>query len=108
MTTNQSVWLGATMLAGVVLLVGFGWLNCGYGEVSPLTYEYSKALYSACLNKNEEHLSKVDELLASNNATDLPVKERQWINALVAEARDGDWQAAAKKARQIMEDQVQY
>lgn len=108
MTMNKSTFLTTLVLAGFLLVLGFWWLNRGYGEVSPMTYEYSKALYSACLNRNEEHLGKVEGLLATNEAEGLPANERKWIDAIIAEARDGQWETAATKARRMMEDQVQY
>ena len=107
MTKKQSMWLGCGIVIGI-LLVGFWWLNRGYGKVSPMAYEYSKALYSACLNKNEEHLSKVENLLRIDSTETLPANERDWIDAIIGEARNGKWQSAAKKARRIMEDQIEH
>ena len=97
-----------TGVAGVLITLCFFWLNRGYGEVSPLTYQYSKALYSACLNRSTSHLDQVEQLLSKADAESLPTKERQWIDDIIVEARDGDWQSAAKKARRMMEDQVRY
>lgn len=94
------------LLAAIVLIAGLWWFNQGYGEISPKTYQYSKALCSACLNKSEVHLSKVREMLANEDV--LPAKERSWIDAIVADADDGNWERAARKARRMMEDQVQY
>jgi hypothetical protein len=105
---NKYGWFAASVLAGVVLVFGFWWLNQGYGKVSPLTYQYSKALYSACLTKNEGQLAKVEELLAKSDSAELPANERQWINAILTEAREGEWDSAAQKARRMMEDQVQF
>lgn len=107
MTRKQNVWFGCITVIGM-LLAGFWWFNRGYGEVSPLAYEYSKALYSACLNKNEEQLGKVESLLAGGSTETLPSNERQWIDAIIEEARNGKWQSAARKSRRIMEDQVKH
>ena len=96
------------LVIGLVVAAGIWWLNQGYGEVSQQTYEYSKAIYGACLNKNEVHLSKVETMLAGEEASDLPAREKDWLDALVTQARAGNWQAAAKKARRMMEDQVKY
>ncbi len=108
MTTNRNTILTTLVLAGFLLTAGSWWFNRGYGEVSPITYEYSKALYSACLNRNEEHLGKVEELLVTRGDEGLSVNERKWIDAIIEEARDGRWVSAAKRARRMMEDQVQY
>lgn len=101
-------WLWAVVLVVGLIVAGIWWLNRGYGEVSPQTYEYSKAIYSACLTKSEEHLGKVEAMLASEEPAVLSAREKGWLESIVATARDGKWQAAAKKARRIMEDQVEY
>ena len=108
MNKNQGTWLAAFVLGGLMLIGIVGWMNRGYGEISPVAYEYSKALYSACLNKSELHLSKVEQSLGNSNDESLTSNERIWLEAIFDEARDGNWQAAAKKARRMMEDQVQY
>jgi hypothetical protein len=108
MSKNQTAWITALVLAGVVLAVGYWLQNRGYGKVSQQTYEYSKALYSACLSKNNEHLNKIVNLLASDDKTKLPDNERKWLDAIIAEARDGNWETAAQKARRMMEDQVEF
>lgn len=105
MIKNQSVWLGLVVVAGVLLSIGL-WLNRGYGEVSPETYQYSKALYSACLNKSKDHLSKIETLLSTSE--NVPEGEREWLEAIVAQAQSDDWVSASRNARRMMEDQVKY
>ena len=103
---NFSVVLIPTML--LVLVAGYLWVNRGYGEVSPETYQFSKALYSACLKKSDEHLDMVDKLLDESDDLLLPSNERIWIEKIINLARSGDWESAAKKAKRMMEDQVKY
>ena len=105
MSKNQSICLGLVALVGVLLAIGL-WSNQGYGKVSPETYQYSKALYSACLNKNKEHLSKIETLLSSNE--NVPQNEREWLDAIVAQAHSDDWVAASQDARRMMEDQISH
>ena len=94
----------------VILLLfgGYFWLNRGYGEVSPDTYQFSKALYSACLKKSDEHLTKIEELLDESDETSLPSNERIWLDEITKLAQNGDWESAARKAKRMMEDQVKY
>ncbi|MCP4097671.1 MAG: hypothetical protein GY748_15670 [Planctomycetaceae bacterium] len=92
----------------LVLVGGYLWANRGYGEVSPDTYQFSKALYSACLKKSDEHLDMVDKLLDESDDLSLPSNERIWIEKIIKLARSGDWKSAAKKAKRMMEDQVKY
>ena len=105
-STARKIIVTATIV--VALVAGYLWIDFGYGEVSPQTYQFSKALYSACQNKNEQHLAKVSELLESEEGTELPDEERQWLMNILKRAQAGDWEAAAKQARQMMEDQVKY
>ncbi len=92
----------------VVLVGGYWWINRGYGEVSPKTYEFSKSLYSACLKKSEEHLGKVEEMLNEVEGDRLSSNERVWLKQMIELARNGRWESAASKARQMMEDQLEY
>ncbi len=81
--------------------------GCGYPEVSPKTYEISKALYSACNRQSEEHLSKVAELIESHLENgELTEREAKWLREIVQEAESGNWEAATLEARQLMEDQI--
>lgn len=99
------------ILFSVMLLAlagGYMWVNRGYGEVSPETYQFSKALYSACLKKSDEHLDMVDKLLDESDDSSIPSNERIWIEKIIKLARSGNWDSAAKKAKRMMEDQVKY
>ncbi len=94
-------------LGVVVILFCLGTWGCGYPEVSPTSYELSKALYSACNRRSEEGLSKVIELVDSTQAAgEISKRESEWLRGIVDQAREGDWEAATLEARQIMEDQV--
>lgn len=102
---------GVVVPVACLLLVGAAacyWMNRGYGEVSPLTYEISKALYGACQTKSDQRLRKVDALIEGKMGSMLPDNERQWLEDIVAQARDGQWEVAARQARRMLEDQVNY
>ena len=105
---NRSFVLLALLVAVVAVVATVFWLNQGYGEVSPQTYQYSKALYIACLSKNEAQLEKIQEMIQSEKAQAMPDTERQWIEAIVSQAEQGQWKDAAKQAKRMMKDQVKY
>ena len=105
MSKIQSLLLGLVVVVGIYLVASL-WLNRGYGEVSPETYQYSKALYSACLNQNKEHVEKIEALLSASE--DVPENERQWLEGIVAQANSDDWASASKDARRMMEDQIKF
>lgn len=100
--------LAAVCAGGVCLMLAYylGWFNPGYGKVSERAYEFSKAIYGACLNQSESHLAKVERLLADATPESLPDKERAWLKQIVDRARSGDWDVAAQHARRMMDDQV--
>ena len=104
--------MGKKGLLCVDLLVGLLLVNLnydsGYGPVSSQSYQFSKAIYGACQNKNEGRLQKVCELMEGPQGADLPAHERRWLEGMVAQANAGDWDLAAKNARRMMEDQVRY
>lgn len=107
--TAQRVLAIASLLAlSVTLAFTLGWFDFGYGKVSEQAYEFSKALYSACLNRNDEHLGKVERLLAETGNDSLSAKERQWLEGICQRARAGQWEVAARYARRMMDDQVEY
>lgn len=95
---------------GILLVVGiaYWWMPRGYGKVSPKTYEFSTAIYSACLKKSDEHLDKIVELLDSTDESQLPQHERKWLEAIIADAQNQNWEPAAKKAKRMMNDQVEF
>ena len=108
MMTNRNALLSVLAFIAVAAVAVLVWLNQGYGEVSPQTYQYSKALYSACQAKNESHLQKIQEMLQSSPEDALSDTERGWLEAILSQALEGQWEGAARKARRMMEDQVKY
>ena len=90
------------LLCGSLLLSG-----CGYPEVSPKTYELSKALYSVCNQKSTERLVKVQALIQSSlEQEEITSREADWLNGIIKQAQAGEWDEALRESRQIMEDQA--
>jgi len=81
--------------------------GCGYPQVSPKTYELSKALYSVCNQKSAERLPIISELIQDSLADgSIGESEGKWLNDIIAIAQNGDWESAAQSARRILADQV--
>jgi len=77
--------------------------------VSPDTYQYAKALYSVTNRQQVERLEPVSaQIEQARQAGELPQREAGWLQAIVDDARTGDWQTANSAARQMMQDQVSY
>lgn len=89
------------------MLTIFAVAGCGYGEVSPETYQYAKALYSLSNRQQEERLAMVEEkIAAAAESGEISSTEAGWLQAICADCRSGDWQKAQSAARRIMQDQV--
>jgi len=98
------------VLAFLVLVVVIGRItDAGYGKVSRITYELAKATYAACLAQDEDRLDAV-KLTMDDIASEQPIpdQERRWLENILAKARKGNWESAAKDARRIMSDQVDH
>jgi hypothetical protein len=94
---------GAAAL-GSILITGCA----GYGKVSPATYQYAKALYSISNRRAEHKLDDVDAKIEAARGEGLVSdREAQWLSAIVADARAGEWETANRAARRMLEDQVQ-
>ena len=91
----------------VCLLTAF--VGCGgYDEISPVAYEYSKALYSITNRKAQDKLDDIDQQIeVSLEQGELSDRESRWLRDIVQRARDGKWASANKASRRMMEDQVQ-
>ncbi len=108
MKERRHIVLGSVLAILVILVASFWLMNRGYGDVSPRTYEFSGALYSACLKKNEEQVAIVAEMLKETDDKIVSRKERKWLRDIISTAENGNWQTAASRARRMMEDQVDY
>lgn len=97
------------LFGGLMVLVASPGGCSGYDDVSPTTYEFAKALYSITNRKAEDRLpsfkAKLQEAVDSG---EVPQREAEWLTDIVAEAEQGDWQAASRECRRMMEDQVDY
>lgn len=105
---NRNVYVGWSVVVILGLATGYWWINRGYSEVSSLTYEFSKSLYSACLKKSEVHLAKAAEMLAETDESSIPSHERKWLEQIIKLADDGNWKTATLKSKRLMEAQVDY
>lgn len=90
--------------ASVFLALAVG---CGYGEVSPHTYEYAKALYSICNRRAGDQIGNARQQIQSHHEQGkLSKKEAQWLADILDDAQAGKWESAASASRRMMENQV--
>ena len=93
------------LLVVLVVLSGCG----GFGKVESFAYEQVKSLYTVCNQKNSEQLERVAEKIAEARAIgELSSQEVDWLEAIIADARSGQWKDAAAECRQLLEAQVEH
>lgn len=97
------------LLAAVIVIAAFYFLDRGYGKVSPDAYAVATSLYGACLSKSEDRLSAIEKILNGDAAQKIEIstEEYEWLTDIVSTARNGNWKSASSSARQMMEDQVE-
>jgi len=94
------------MAAALLLLLVAGCSS--YGKISPLAYEYAKALYSITNRQAEEKLAEVqDGIEAAVAAGELSDREGRWFRDIIADAQQGKWKEANQACRAMMTDQVE-
>ncbi|MEN1678203.1 MAG: hypothetical protein AAGJ46_01315 [Planctomycetota bacterium] len=96
------------MLAAALLLAVLGSaVGCGYGPMSPKGNDLALTLYGLANRQAADRVEPVEEkIAAAEEAGELPAHEADWLRAICQQCRDGNWEAAQKQARQMMEDQA--
>lgn len=90
------------------MLLLIGTLGCsGTIETGPAAYEHLKSLYQITNQRNVETLEVVAEKIETERESGgLSTAEAESLLEIVSDARDGDWKAANKAARRLMEAQL--
>ena len=79
-----------------------------YQGISPTAYQYAKALYSVTNRQRTEKLERVSDLITeSQQQGEITSQEAAWLEGIIDDAREGEWQTAQREARRMMDDQVE-
>lgn len=109
MTVNRNAWIVTIVIS--ILVVGLGvswWWNRDYGEISPRAYDYAMALFSACNQKKVDKVNEIGVLIEQDaQKGQLASRETRWLQAIITQASNGNWDRANREIRSIMEDQIQ-
>ena len=95
-------------LSKTILLL-FLCVGCSdYQGISPTAYQYAKALYSVTNRQRTEKLERVSDLITeSQQQGEITSQEAAWLEGIIDDAREGEWQTAQREARRMMDDQVE-
>lgn len=97
---TQALWLAIALATATV---GCG----GYERVSDTAYDFALALYATCNSQAADKLPAFEEKLGAARADGtLTPQEAQWLEAILASARAGDWQSATRESRALLAAQV--
>lgn len=102
-TSPGSLSSGIVLMACLLLCTG-----CGrYGELSPLGYEYARAMHSLARRKQAEKLDSIAEQISAARSTgSLSEQEVAWLEPILKAAKAGRWSRAVTDSRALMEAQV--
>ncbi len=90
-----------------LLIWGVTLIGCGYPEVSPKTYDFAKALYSATNLKQSERLDQLHRLIEeAQGSGEISSREAEYLGDVIELGRAGDWEEAQREIRELLEDQV--
>ena len=91
----------------LLLVICFTVPGCGYGEVSPTSYELAKSLYNVSNRKLSDRLQQVTERIDNAEANEeVSSREAKWLRNIVEQAEREQWDKAMQAARRMMEDQI--
>lgn len=97
-----------TWCRGFCLLLAGLLLGCGYGAVSERTYEVAQSLYNISNRRQADKLPQMRKLIEESlEQRLLSAREADWLNEIVEDANQGNWDVAERKSRRMMQDQVQ-
>ena len=84
----------------------------GLWQSQPACLRSFHSTLRCCLAKSDARLESIEGLLDEDadreHTPGVSQDERRWLESMIQTARDGDWESAAKSARRMMEDQVEY
>ncbi len=89
----------------VLVLITLWWMWPQKVVLSQSEYDIAVALYRVCNQSSDEGLAKVEALLAeAENAG--PNGDDSSLQPIIATAKAGQWKAAAKACRRVLDDQI--
>jgi hypothetical protein len=108
----QPVWrtksLAVVLLAGLLIAAAVWWFQRSPVALNDNQYATAIALYRVCNQRSETGLDKIEAILASpDSPRQASDKSLAAIQAIISEARRGNWQQATRRCRTLLEDQVQ-
>ncbi|QDS91153.1 hypothetical protein EC9_53730 [Rosistilla ulvae] len=98
---------GWASVAVAIVAAGLWWWMQPPAPLSENGYDLTIALYRVCNQRSDEGLQRIEELLDESRSTAAASDPSHGIvAAIVAQAKAGDWESAARASRRALEDQV--
>lgn len=99
------------IVAGGVLVAGVSAVAILWRQpdrIGEEAYEYATALHSICDREDAQRLETFDQLLGEASESELISRQEfNVMDSIASLARRGKWEAARRKSRQLLEDQVE-
>lgn len=93
------------VLVAALAFISLWWMWPQKVALSQSEYDIAMALYRVCNQSSDEGLAKVEALLAEDENAG-PNGNGSSLQPIIATAKSGQWKAAAKACRQVLDDQI--
>ncbi|WP_417738854.1 hypothetical protein [Rosistilla oblonga] len=98
---------GLGIVAVAMVAAGLWWWMRPPAPLSENGYDLTIALYRVCNQRSDEGLQRIEQLLDESRSTgEASDPSHGIVAAIVAQAKAGDWESAARASRRALEDQV--
>jgi hypothetical protein len=103
---NKAAWIVVSMMTVAIFAGAVWWFGPSTVKLSEDDYAITLALYRVCNQRSEEGLDAVEVALDETVSANAETPSRRAIEAIIAEARSQQWQAALIDCRAILDGQV--
>ena len=107
MNSHRKVGASIALLALLLAVLGYHWLNRNYGTMGGTGYQYALALYSACNRQDSDRVAELARVIDHAAGEDtLTPAELKWLQQIIAKAQSRRWVEASSDIRLLLEAQV--
>ncbi|TWU17365.1 hypothetical protein Pla52o_51690 [Novipirellula galeiformis] len=105
---DSKPWVVGFILVVSLGLAGLWWWSHSRVELDEMGYDVTIALYRVCNQRSDDGLQQIENQIRKLETEQaFSSAANQAIMSIIATAKAGQWQKAARACRQALEDQVQ-